>query len=125
MFDMAGIQIVLFMAALQAAGAVMGAFQGYMTARIARIGPDRRVRATQVRATMFSGFARRAFGFVATLLLVLTVLGLLGAATPIVIVFVAANGVLPILGSLIFAVPAWICCSDLFARRAQSVDAAA
>jgi len=120
MFDMAGIEIVLFMAALQAAGAVMGAFQGYVTARIARIGPERRA-----RATGFSGFARRASGFVATLLLVLTVLGLLGAATPIVIVFVAANGVLPILGSLIFVAPAWIYCSDLFVRRAQPVDAAA
>jgi len=125
MFDMAGIEIVLFLAALQAAGAIMGAFQGYMTARIARIGPDRRVCATQARATMFNGFVRRAFGFVATLLLVLTVLGLLGAATPIAIVFLAANGVLPILGSLIFVVPAWIYCSDLFVRRAQPVDAAA
>ena len=125
MFDLAGFEIVLLVAALQVAGAIMGVFQGHVTARIARLGPDRRVRATQVRATGLNGFARRAFGFVATLLLVLTVVGLLGGATPIVIVFLAANGVLPILGSLLFVAPAWICCSDLLVRQTRPVDAAA
>ena len=125
MFHSTGIELLLFCAALQIFGALLGAFQGTMKARIAHVGRDHRsAMFKRHSATMTALRIRIASGF-AVALATLTFMGFAGMPTAVLSLLFIANSVLPILGCGLFVLPAWAFFSGFVARSMQPVDAAA
>ncbi|MEO0764863.1 MAG: hypothetical protein AAFY75_02505 [Pseudomonadota bacterium] len=125
MFQSTGIELLLFCAALQIVGALLGAFQGTMKARIARIGPDRHPAKFKRHKSAVENIRLNLAGGAAGGFAALTLLGFAGMPTAILTVLFIANSVLPILGCVLFVLPAWAFFSGYVAQAMHPVDAAA
>lgn len=125
MFHSTGIELLLFCAALQIVGALLGAFQGSMKARIAHVGRDRRPAVLKRHGRMIEAVRMKFAGGIAGVFAALTLLGFVGMPTVILSVLFVANSLLPILGCALFILPAWAFFSGFVAQAMQPVDAAA
>ena len=125
MFLSSGIELLLFCAALQVFGALLGAFQGTMKARIAHVGYDRRPAMFQRHSAAMAGLRIRIAGGIAGAFAALTLLGFAGMPTAILSLLFIANSVLPILGCVLFILPAWAFFSGFVAQAMQPVAATA
>ncbi|MEP1197983.1 hypothetical protein [Tateyamaria sp.] len=125
MFQYSGFELLLFCAALQIVGALLGAFQGAMKARIAHVGPDHRPAMFKRHSAALAAMRIRIAGGIAGALTALTLLGFAGMPTAVLSLLFIANSVLPILGCVLFMLPAWAFFSGFVAHSMQPVDAAA
>ncbi|MEO9575981.1 MAG: hypothetical protein ABJ263_02060 [Tateyamaria sp.] len=125
MFHYSGFELLLFCAALQIVGALLGVFQGTMKARIAHIGSDRGPTIFKRHSAAIADVRIRIAGGITGALSALTLVGFAGMPTAVLSLLFIANSVLPILGCVLFVLPAWAFSSGFVARSMQPVDATA
>ncbi len=125
MFQSTGIEAVLFCAALQLGGAVLGGLQGAMRGQVARLVRHPRSGFSRRYQAALAGFGMRISGALAGIFALLTLLGFFGLPYPIVTTLLIANTILPVLGCALFIFPAWSYCARAVERRIQPVDVTA